>query len=72
MRDVGDCRQPGQGFEFLGYRFEAGERHMRKKSPTKLKESIRVSRLQFCKRLECYGFGLRKQRVPRGWPQNLD
>jgi hypothetical protein len=21
---VGDCRQPGQGFEFLGYRFEAG------------------------------------------------
>jgi RNA-directed DNA polymerase len=21
---VGDCGQPGQGFEFLGYRFEAG------------------------------------------------
>ncbi len=39
---VGDCRQPGQGFEFLGYRFEAGERHVRKKSLTKLKESIRV------------------------------
>ena len=39
---VGDCRQPGQGFEFLGYRFEAGERHVRKKSLTKLKDSIRA------------------------------
>jgi RNA-directed DNA polymerase len=38
---VGDCRQPGQGFEFLGYRFEAGQRHVRKKSLTKLKDSIR-------------------------------
>jgi RNA-directed DNA polymerase len=39
---VGDCRQPGQGFEFLGYRFEAGERHVRKKSLDKLKNSIRA------------------------------
>jgi RNA-directed DNA polymerase len=39
---VDDCRQPGQGFEFLGYRFEAGERHVRKKSLTKLKDSIRA------------------------------
>ena len=39
---VGDCRQPGQGFEFLGYRFEAGQRHVRKKSLTKLKDSIRA------------------------------
>lgn len=30
---VGDCRQPGQGFEFLGYRFEAGHRRIRKKEP---------------------------------------
>ena len=29
---VGDCRLPGQGFEFLGYRFEAGKRKVRKKS----------------------------------------
>ena len=29
---VGDCRQPGQGFDFLGYRFEAGRRLVRKKS----------------------------------------
>ena len=38
---IGDCRQPGEGFEFLGYRFEAGQRHVRKKSLTKLKDSIR-------------------------------
>jgi RNA-directed DNA polymerase len=38
---VGDCRQPGQGFEFLGYRFEAGERHVRQKSLNKFKDSIR-------------------------------
>ena len=29
---IGDSRQPGQGFEFLGYRFEAGRRLVRKKS----------------------------------------
>jgi RNA-directed DNA polymerase len=38
---VGDCRQPGQGFEFLGYRFEAGQRWVRKKSFARLKDSIR-------------------------------
>ena len=39
---VGDCRQPGQGFEFLGYRFEAGQRHVRKKSLNTLKDAIRA------------------------------
>ena len=38
---VGDCRQPGQGFDFLGYRFEAGRRRVRKKSLTHLKDRIR-------------------------------
>src|SRR6266702_3487971 len=38
---VGDCRQAGQGFEFLGYRFEAGRRWVRKKSLTRLKNRIR-------------------------------
>ena len=38
---VGDCRIKGQGFEFLGYRFEAGKRWVRKKSLHKLKERIR-------------------------------
>jgi RNA-directed DNA polymerase len=39
---VGDCRQPGEGFEFLGYRFEAGRRWVRKKSLTRFKDSIRA------------------------------
>jgi hypothetical protein len=38
---VGDCRVPGQGFEFLGYRFEAGKRLVRQKSLDKLKDTIR-------------------------------
>lgn len=38
---VGDCRQPGEGFDFLGYRFEAGQRRVRKKSLQRLKERIR-------------------------------
>jgi len=39
---VGDCLVKGQGFEFLGYRFEAGRRLVRKKSLTRLKDSIRA------------------------------
>jgi RNA-directed DNA polymerase len=39
---VGDCRQAGQGFEFLGYRFEAGQRWVRPKSFKALRECIRV------------------------------
>jgi len=39
---VGDCRLPGEGFEFLGYRFEAGRRFVRKKSLDRFKDSIRA------------------------------
>ncbi len=38
---VGDFRRPGEGFEFLGYRFEAGARRVRGKSLTHLKDRIR-------------------------------
>ncbi len=38
---VGDCRIEGQGFEFLGYRFEAGKRWVRKKSLQGFKDKIR-------------------------------
>ncbi|MBV8397236.1 MAG: group II intron reverse transcriptase/maturase [Acetobacteraceae bacterium] len=38
---LGDCRRPGEGFEFLGYRFEAGRRFVRKKSLNRFKDSIR-------------------------------
>jgi RNA-directed DNA polymerase len=39
---IGDCRQPGHGFEFLGYRFEAGRRLVRKKSLTAFKDKVRA------------------------------
>ena len=38
---VGDCRQPGQGFDFLGYRFEAGRRYVRDKSLRAFKDKVR-------------------------------
>ncbi len=38
---LGDCRQKGEGFDFLGYRFEAGRRWVRKKSLARLKDGIR-------------------------------
>jgi RNA-directed DNA polymerase len=45
---VGDCRQAGQGFEFLGYRFEAGRRWVRKKSLNRLKDKIRARTRRTC------------------------
>ena len=38
---LGDCRAAGQGFEFLGYRFEAGKRWVRRKSLNALRDAIR-------------------------------
>jgi len=37
-----DSQQPGQGFEFLGYRFEAGRRFVRKKSLKAFKDKVRA------------------------------
>jgi RNA-directed DNA polymerase len=39
---IANCRKKGNGFEFLGYRFERGRRDVRKKSLDKLKETIRA------------------------------
>jgi RNA-directed DNA polymerase len=39
---IGDARQPGQGFEFLGYRFEGGRRHVRKKSLQAFRDKVRA------------------------------
>jgi RNA-directed DNA polymerase len=39
---VGDCREEGQGFDFLGYRFEAGQRWVRRKSLTAIRDRIRA------------------------------
>jgi RNA-directed DNA polymerase len=38
---LGNCRRPGQGFDFLGYRFEAGRRKVRDKSLTRFKDRVR-------------------------------
>ncbi|TLF44531.1 group II intron reverse transcriptase/maturase, partial [Halomonas urmiana] len=38
---IGDCRQKDQGFDFLGYRFEAGRRWVRKKSLKAFKDKVR-------------------------------
>jgi RNA-directed DNA polymerase len=38
---IGNCMIEGQGFEFLGYRFESGRRTVRKKSMDKFKDKIR-------------------------------
>ena len=39
---VGDCRIRGEGFDFLGYRFEAGRRWVRRKSLQVLRDRIRA------------------------------
>ena len=39
---LGDCRVDGQGFEFLGYRFEAGRRWVRNKSLKSVRDKIRA------------------------------
>lgn len=39
---VGNCVVKGQGFEFLGYRFEAGRRWVRPKSKLALRDKIRL------------------------------
>ncbi len=39
---IGDCRQPGEGFEFLGYRFEAGRRWVRDKSRKAIRDKVRA------------------------------
>jgi RNA-directed DNA polymerase len=45
---IANCRKKGNGFEFLGYRFERGRRHVRKKSLDKLKETIRAKTRRTC------------------------
>lgn len=39
---VGDCRQKGQGFDFLGYHFELGRRWVRQKSYQAIQDRVRT------------------------------
>lgn len=45
---IGNCTDEGQGFEFLGYRFENGKRTVRKKSMDKFKDKIRETTKRTC------------------------
>ena len=63
---VGDCRQPGEGFDFLGYRFAAGRRDVRDKSLMRVKDTIREkTRRRRGDSLECVIADL--NRTLRGW-----
>ncbi len=45
---IGNCMIQGQGFEFLGYRFESGNRQVRKKSLDKFKDKVREKTKRAC------------------------
>lgn len=63
---VGDCRVKGEGFEFLGYRFECGRRFVRKKSLKKLRDRIRQLTPRSCG--ESLNSVITKlNRVTKGW-----
>jgi len=63
---LGDWRQPGEGFDFLGYRFEAGQRFVRRKSLTRLKDRIREKTKRTCgQSLACVIANLNP--MLRGW-----
>ena len=63
---VGDCRVAGQGFEFLGYRFEAGQRWVRKKSLMALRDKIRSkTKRTWGQSIECLVGTLNP--ILRGW-----
>jgi len=45
---VGNCMNEGEGFEFLGYRFEAGTSWVRRKSIQKFRDRIREETSRVC------------------------
>jgi RNA-directed DNA polymerase len=45
---IGNCQIEGQGFDFLGYRFESGTRWIRKKSIQKFRDRIRQETSRVC------------------------
>jgi RNA-directed DNA polymerase len=63
---LSDWRKPGEGFDFLGYRFETGRRFVRKKSLMRLKDRIREGTRRTCgQSLACVIADLNP--VLRGW-----
>jgi RNA-directed DNA polymerase len=45
---VGNCQEPGHGFDFLGYRFEAGQRLIRRKSQQAFRDKVKALTRRSC------------------------
>lgn len=63
---IGNCIEEGDGFDFLGYRFEAGKKQVRQKSLTKMKDRIR-SLTKRCNGQSLYKIIEDLNRTLRGW-----
>jgi RNA-directed DNA polymerase len=63
---IGNCLVKGQGFEFLGYRFEAGERRVRNKSTQKFRDKIKALTPRSCGKAVIHVIRKLNQTL-RGW-----
>lgn len=45
---VGNCQEPGHGFDFLGYRFEVGQRLIRRKSQQAFRDKVKALTRRTC------------------------
>lgn len=63
---VGNCREAGHGFDFLGYRFEAGERLIRRKSLQAFRDKVKALTRRSCGQSLAY-LTARLNPMLRGW-----
>ena len=63
---VGNSQQPGQGFDFLGYRFEAGQRLIRRKSQQAFRDKVKALTRRSCGQSLPY-LTARLNPVLKGW-----
>ena len=63
---VGNSREPGQGFDFLGFRFEAGQRQIRRKSQRAFRDKVKALTRRSCGQSMKY-LTARLNRMLRGW-----
>jgi len=63
---VGNCQEPGQGFDFLGYRFEAGQRLIRRKSQQAFRDKVKALTRRSCGQSLNY-LTARLNPMLRGW-----
>jgi RNA-directed DNA polymerase len=63
---VGNCLERGHGFDFLGYRFEAGHKNIRSKSKQALRDKVKLLTRRNCGQSLTY-LVLRLNPVLKGW-----